>query len=135
VVRYKGKICIGSNSDLRQKLLSSLHASAIGGHYGIKATYQRIKRIFCWPGLKKSVESFVAHCPICQRAKGEHCHYPGLLSPLPIPELAWSFIFMDFVEGLPKSSTKNVNLVVVDRLTKYAHFLALSHPFTAQIVV
>jgi hypothetical protein len=71
---------------------------------------------------------------VCQRAKAEHCHSPGLLVPLPIPTLAWSFILMDFVEGLPKSSNKNVILVVVDRLTKYTHFLALAHPFTTHTV-
>jgi hypothetical protein len=96
----------------------------------MKATYQRVKRIFHWPILKKTIED-VSQCAICQRAKYEHCHYPGLLAPLPIPNMAWSFISMDFVEGLPKSRGKNVILVVVDRLTKYAHFLSLSHPFTA----
>jgi hypothetical protein len=79
--------------------------------------------------MKKVVEEFVAACATCQRNKSEHYHYPGLLSTLPIPDIAWSFISMDFIEG-----SKNVILVVGDRLTKYAHFLALSHPFTAQIV-
>jgi hypothetical protein len=100
------------------------------GHSGIRATYQRVHRIFHWPHFKQSVETFVSECPVCQRAKTEHCHSPGLLAPLPVPTLAWTFISMDFVEGLPKSGNKNVILVVVDMLTKYAHFLALAHPYT-----
>jgi transposase InsO family protein len=84
--------------------------------------------------MKKQVEEFVAACATCQRNKAEHYHYPGLLAPLPIPDIAWSFISMDFIEGLSKSGAKDVIMVVVDRLTKYAHFLALSHPFTAHTV-
>jgi hypothetical protein len=134
ILRFKGRICIGANTDLRNNILSSLHSSAIGGHSSIRATYQRVKKIFQWLNLKKFVESFVTECAVCQRAKAKHCHYLDLLSPLPIPTLAWTFISMDFIEGLPKSGTKNVILVVVDRLTKYSHFLALSHPFTTQTV-
>jgi hypothetical protein len=84
--------------------------------------------------MKKSVETFVAECPVCQRSKFENCPYPSLLTPLPIPEIAWSFISMDFNEGLPKFEGKDTILVVVDRLTKFAHFLALAHPFTAQSI-
>jgi hypothetical protein len=85
--------------------------------------------------MKKSVETFVAECPVCRRSKSKTCQYPGLLPPLPIPDVAWSFIFMDFVEGLPKSGGKDTILVVVDRLTKFAHFIAWAHPFTAQSIV
>jgi hypothetical protein len=84
--------------------------------------------------MKKSVETFVTECHVCQRAKVEHCQYPGLLAPLPILHLAWTFIYMDFIEGLPMSANKNSILVVVDRVTKYSYFLPLSHPFTAQVV-
>jgi hypothetical protein len=73
VIRYKGSIYIGPDQILKQQLMESLHASPVGGHSGMVATYQRIKRIFYWPGLKKDVETFVAECPICQRAKSEHC--------------------------------------------------------------
>jgi hypothetical protein len=58
--------------------------------------------------------------------------YLDLLNPLTIPNMAWTFISMDFLEGLPKSVAKDAILVVVDRLTKYAHFLPLLRPYTAQ---
>lgn len=134
IIRYKNGIYIGKGSDLRTKVLEALQSSALGGHSGIAATYQRIKRLFYWPGLKSFVESFVLACDVCQRTKHENIPYPGLLEPLEIPHGAWSHISMDFVEGLPKSEGKNVIMVVVDRFSKYAHFIPLSHPYTASSV-
>jgi len=60
--------------------------------------------------------------------------YPGLLQPLAVPSSSWQMISMDFVEGLPKSGGKNCILVIVDKFSKFAHFLPLSHPFTASQV-
>jgi hypothetical protein len=120
ILRYKGKICIGNSAELNKKIISSLHSSTIGGYSGIKTTYQRVKRVFYWPQLRRDAEQCNASCPVCQRAKSEHCHYTGLLTPLPIPNLAWTFISMYFIDGMQEPGTKNVILVVVDRLTKYA---------------
>lgn len=77
------------------------------------------------------VHKFVSECVICQQAKPDRSKYPGLLQPLPTPSASWQYISMDFIEGLPKSKGKDCILVVVDRFTKYSHFLPLSHPFTA----
>jgi hypothetical protein len=76
------------------------------------------------------IEQKIHECPVYQISKTEKVQYPGLLDPLPIPTAKWLAISMDSVSGLPKSKGKDVILVVLDRLTKYAHFIALSHPYT-----
>jgi hypothetical protein len=134
VLRYHGQIIVGNNTTLRHNLFLALHSSAVGGHSGTRATLHKIKKIFFWPGMKKDVETLVSQCPICQRSKHEHCHYPGLLDPLPVPDMAWTHISMDFVEGLPKSQGKDIIMVIVDRFTKYAHFVAVSHPYSVETV-
>lgn len=80
------------------------------------------------------MENYVKQCQVCQQAKSERIHPAGLLQPLPIPQGAWQDITMDFIEKLPKSEGYDTILVVVDRFSKYAHFMALKHPFSAQQV-
>lgn len=128
LLRYKGRIWVGANSGLHTKLIEAFHASPIGGHSGIQATYQRVKKLFHWNGIKQDVQNFVQQCQVCQQAKHENCKYPGLLNPLPVPARAWEDVTMDFIEGLPKLNGFSVILVVVDRYTKYSHFIPLKHP-------
>lgn len=134
LLKYRGRWYIGSSGNLRQRLIVELHNSPVGGHSGQQGTYMRLKSMFYWNGLKRDVIEYVRACDTCQRCKDEHIHSPGLLQPLAIPEQAWSSISMDFIEGLPKSHNKEVVLVIIDRLTKYGHFLALSHPYTVEQV-
>uniref|UniRef100_A0A2N9HGB9 RNA-directed DNA polymerase n=1 Tax=Fagus sylvatica TaxID=28930 RepID=A0A2N9HGB9_FAGSY len=102
-----------------------------GGHSGYLKTYQRAKKDWFWKGMKQDIKSYVKECDTCQRIKSETTRPAGLLQPLPIPPRPWYSISMDFIEGLPKSNKQNVILVVVDRLTKFVHFMALAHPYTA----
>ena len=81
--------------------------------------------------MRQHVQDFVAACSVCQQAKNEHVKSPGLLQPLPIPVAPWTVVSLDFIEGLPMSNKKNVILVVVDKFSKYAHFISLAHPFTS----
>ena len=62
----------------------------------------------------------------CQQNKAEQTPLAGLLQPLPIPKQKWESISVDFIIGLPKVQGKNSVYVVVDRLTKYAHFFPVS---------
>jgi hypothetical protein len=135
IIKHGSKIYVGAATNLRLQLLGTFHQSALGGHSGIKATYQQIKKIFCWPQLKQMVHKFVTECPVCQLVKVPHTSPAGLLQPLDIPGTPWSSISLDFIEALPKSNGKEVILVVVDRLMKYAHFIALSHPYSVEQII
>ena len=84
--------------------------------------------------MKQDVRTFVVECEVCQRNKGETVKAPGTLQPLLISPAIWRDISMDFIVGLPTSGNKSVIMVVVDRLSKYDHFCALQHPFTASTV-
>jgi hypothetical protein len=131
---YKDRLYLCKNSQLKQKVLLELHTSPVGGHSGFLKTYHRVKKDFFWDGLKTNVQRFVAECVVCQQNKVETIKTPGLLQPLSIPSQRWEEVSMDFITGLPKSEGKSVIMVIVDRLTKYAHFCALSHPFKASTV-
>lgn len=90
--------------------------------------------MLCWPKLKLFVQDFVAQCQVCQKAKSEHVKLPGLLQPLPVSTQAWKMVSMDFIDGLPMSHNHNVILVVIDKFSKYSHFIPLRHPYTALTV-
>jgi len=111
-----------------------LHTSPLGGHSRFLKTYQRVKKEFFLDGLKSDIQKFVVECLVCQQKKVETIKTPGLLQPLSIPNQCWEEVSMDFIIGLPNYEGKSVIMVVVDRLTKYAHFCALSHPFKSSIV-
>lgn len=125
---------VRDSPQLKAKIFQSFHVSAIGGHSGQRASYHRVKKIFFWPHMKANIIAWINECPVCQISKVEPVHVLSLLEPLPVPDMAWSHITMDFVEGLPRSKNNNVILVVVHRLTKYAHFLPMSHPFAVHDV-
>lgn len=89
-----------------------------------------VRERFMWKGLKGDALKHVQECEACQRNKGELIHPAGLLQPLPIPEGKWESISMDFITGLPTVQGKDCIYIVVDRLTKYAHFFTIPTRYT-----
>lgn len=84
--------------------------------------------------MQKDIKKYVEECDTCQRNKYSTLSPGGLLQPLPIPTQILVDLSMDFIGGLPRIRGKDIILVVVDRLSKYAHFVALGHPFSAKEV-
>ncbi|XP_035546606.1 uncharacterized protein LOC118348648 [Juglans regia] len=132
LLRYKNKVIVPADPTLRNKLLHEMHDTKVGGHSGILRTYKKLGQQFYWPGMLKSVQEYIKCCEVCQKIKTETLAPAGLLQPLPIPCQVWDDITLDFIEGLPTLQGKDTIMVVVDRLSKSAHFLTLTHPFTAK---
>ena len=109
---------------LRKDIIRELHDSPYAGHFGIHRTHELISRFFWWPKMFDDIAAYVKGCVICQRSKSAPGAKAGKLMPLPVPEGIWEDISMDFVGPLPLTA-RGVDsvLVVVDRLSKMAHFL------------
>ena len=129
---YKGKVFVPSTSPLLDVVLQLAHTEA---HEGIQKTLQRLRTEFFVEHDRRRVHDFIQSCATCQKNKTEALHPAGLLQPLPVPSRVWADIAMDFVEALPKVHGKSVILTVVDRFSKYAHFIPLGHPYTASSVM
>ena len=81
--------------------------------------------------MKREIAEFVSKCLTCQQIKIEHQKPTGLLQPLSIPEWKWERITMDFVKGLPRTQRRHDAIwVIVDRLTKSAHFIATNNTYS-----
>ena len=131
MVTYDGRLYIPPASPLLQEIVAAVHDD---GHEGVHRTLHRLRRDFHFPNMRRLVQDFVRACTTCQRFKSEHLHPAGLLQPLPVPSAVWADIAMDFVEALPRVHGKTVILSVVDRFSKYCHFIPLAHPYTAESV-
>ena len=110
------------------------HDTLWAGHPGGDKTMEMLTRRYFWPHMDKEVEAYVRGCQVCQQDKAERCKPAGLLQPLSIPNQPWESLSMDFIISLPESQNYTGIFVVVDRLTKYAHFVAYESPANAEYV-
>ncbi|KAG7583880.1 Ribonuclease H-like superfamily [Arabidopsis suecica] len=128
LLMVNGRVCVPNEKGLKEEILKKAHQSKFSIHPGSNKMYRDLKRYYHWVGMKKDVAAWVAKCSTCQLVKAEHQVPSGLVQSLPMPEWKWDHVTMDFVTGLPTGikSKHNAVWVVVDRLTKSAHFIAIS---------
>ncbi|GJW84978.1 putative reverse transcriptase domain-containing protein [Tanacetum coccineum] len=130
--RTDGTLCLHSRSwlpcygDLRFVIMHESHKSKYSIHLGSEKMYQDVKKLYWWPNMKADIAAYVSKCLTCARVKAEHQRPSGLLVQPAIPKWKWDNITMDFITKLPKSSQGFDTIwVIVDRLTKSAHFLPI----------
>jgi hypothetical protein len=131
IVCFKKRICVPEIEHLCQLILIEAHDSAYSIHPGSTKMYQDLKEKYWWYGLKRDVATYVALCDVCQRVKAEHQRPVGLLQPLKVLEWKWEEIVMDFIVGLPRTRDGYDSIwVIVDRLTKVAHFIPMETSYS-----
>ncbi|GJS55514.1 putative reverse transcriptase domain-containing protein [Tanacetum coccineum] len=122
--------CFG---DLRALIMHESHKSKYSIHPGSDKMYQDLKKLYWWPNMKAEIATYVSKCMTCAKVKAEYQKPSGLLVQPVIPVWKWENITMDFVTKLPKTTSGQDTIwVIVDRLTKSAHFLPMKETDTME---
>jgi hypothetical protein len=126
------RLCIPQNSELRLRLIIELHASSSAGHTGVAGTLAKALDRFWWKRLRQDVmKDFCERCVVCRRAKIRP-QMAATLYPLLVPPRQWHTIGLDYLTHLTESNGFNSALIVVDHLTRMAHFLPCTEIVNAE---
>jgi hypothetical protein len=133
VLWFNERIVVPKDHKLRKQILDEAHLSKFSMHPGSTKMYQDLKQNFWWTRMRREIAKYVLECDICQRVKASHLKTAGVLQPLPIPSWKWEDISMDFIVGLPNTFLRHDSIwVIMDRLTKTAHFLPMHTTYIAK---
>jgi hypothetical protein len=128
-----GRMWIPRFCKVKELLLNEAHKSRYSIHPGATKMYQDLRHHYWWPGMKRDVAKYVEKCLTCAQVKVEHQKPCGKLQPLEIPEWKWENITMDLITKLPRTRKQHDTIwVVVDRLTKSAHFLPIRENISSE---
>ncbi|GKA05102.1 putative reverse transcriptase domain-containing protein [Tanacetum coccineum] len=132
-IYFFDRIWIPSVGGVRKLIMDEAHTSRYSVHPGADKMYYDLRDLYWWPGMKRDIAEYVSRCLTCSKIKAEHQKPSGFLQQPEIPEWKWEKITMDFVTKLPKSSSGHDTIwVVVDRLTKSAHFLPIREDYKTE---
>jgi hypothetical protein len=121
---FKDRLVVLKKGALKKKILDEAHASRYSIHPGSTKMYHDLRQQFWWTRIKRETARYVKECDTCRKVKANSMKPGGLLQPLSIRSWKWDDISMDFIVGLPLTARKFDSIwVIVDRLTKSAHFI------------
>jgi len=129
---HQGKIWVPNMEGIQTNLIRQHHDIPQAGHGGTAKTTELLQRKYYWPHMRNTIKQYVKNCDICQRTKVvRHAPY-GLMKPNEAPDRPWKSISMDFITDLRESHGDDAILIVIDRLTKMAHFLPCTKEINAR---
>jgi hypothetical protein len=124
VLWFKNRLVVPKDFELRRKIMDEEYCSRYSIQPRTNKMYQGLKKNFWWTRIKREIAKYVAECDTCRRVKADHLRPTGNLQSLSIPKWKWEDICMDFIVGLPHTLCGyNSIWVIVDHLTKFAHFI------------
>jgi hypothetical protein len=122
---------VPKNDEVRQQILDEAHLSRYSIHPGSTKMYHDVKQHYWWTKMKIEIARYVARCDTCRRVKAIHMKIVGPLQYLSIPTWKCEDISMDFIVGLPRTTKRFDSIwVIIDRLTKIAHFILVKVKYT-----
>jgi hypothetical protein len=135
-VLFRHRVYVPNSPELKNIILKELHNVPYVRHPGYQKTIAVVKKKYYWKGMEKEVVDFIAICLECQKVKYEHRHPSSLLQPLSILEWKWEVIMMNFISKFPRSSKQHDSImVVVEKLTKDAHFVLVKSTYKTTNIV
>nr|GEW17199.1 putative reverse transcriptase domain-containing protein [Tanacetum cinerariifolium] len=124
-IRYHDKrIWLPLYGGLRDLIMHESHKSKYSIHPGSTKMYQDLRKLCWWSNLKADIATYIGKCLTCVKVKAEHLKPSGLLQQPEISKWKWEHVTLNFVSGLPRTPSGYDSIwVIMDRLTKLAHFL------------
>lgn len=123
---YMDRIWVPLLGGVRTIIMDEAHKSKYSINHGADKVYYDLRDMYWWPGMKRDIATYVNKCLTCSKVKVEHQRQSGLLQQHEIPKWKWENLARDFITKLPRTkSGHNTIWVIMDRLTKFAHFLAI----------
>jgi hypothetical protein len=130
---FKERLVVSKREALKKKILDEAHTSRYSIHPRSTKMYHDLRQQFWWMRMKREAACYISKCDTCRKVKADYMKPGGLLQLLSIPEWKWDDISTDFIVGLPLTARKFDSIwVIVDRLSKSAHFIPVHTHYDAR---